>query len=86
MTEQKPMANVFKTLKTERDELRLKIHLGKAELEDEWEELEAKWERFEGKISQVQKQAADSSEDLEAAIELLGEELKKAYGKIRSSL
>ena len=35
--------DVLATLKQERDELALKIHLGKKEAADEWETLEAKW-------------------------------------------
>ena len=34
------LENLWQELKTERDELRVQMHLAKAELRDEWEELE----------------------------------------------
>lgn len=67
----------------QRDELRVKLHLAKADARDEWEELERKWAEAQGKFAQVQKAAGESGEDVEAAARLLGEELLKGYERIR---
>lgn len=67
----------------QRDELRLKLHLAKADARDEWEELERKWAEAQAKFTQVQKSASESSESIEAAARLLGEELLKGYERIR---
>lgn len=71
------------TLLQQRDELRVKLHLAKADARDEWEELERKWAEAQTKFSQVQKAAGESREGVEAAARLLGEELLKGYERIR---
>ncbi len=73
-------------LKRERDEIQLKLHLGKEELEDEWEELEKKMQQLEVKAKGVQGAAVDASEDIISAARLLGDELKKGYNKVRKKL
>lgn len=67
----------------QRDELRVKLHLAKADARDEWEELERKWAEVQAKLEQVKKTAGESSEGIEAAARLLGEELLKGYERIR---
>ena len=38
--------DLFEKLKTERDELKVKVHLGKADMSDKWNAVEEKWESF----------------------------------------
>ncbi len=73
-------------LKRERDEIQLKLHLGKEELEDEWEELEKKLSHLQSKTKEIEKAASAAAEDVVAAARLLSEELKKGYKKIRKKL
>lgn len=73
-------------LKRERDEIQLKLHLGKEELEDEWEELEKKLSHLESKAKEIEKTASAVAEDIVTAAKLLSEELKKGYKKIRKKL
>lgn len=67
----------------QRDELRVKLHLAKADARDEWEELERKWAEAQAKFALVRKAAGESSEGIESAARLLGEELLKGYERIR---
>ena len=73
-------------LKQERDELKLKLHLAKEDLGDEWEKLEEKWSRFEAKAKSVGEATADASKDIGAAASLLGEEIKNGFNHIRKRL
>jgi chromosome segregation ATPase len=73
-------------LKTERDELRVRLHLLKAEAKDEWEEMETHWEHLEGRMKKVGEQAAESGEEVAAAGKQLAEEIGHAYQRIRDSL
>ena len=77
------MKKLEEALLQQRDELRVKLHLAKADARDEWEELERKWSEVQSKFAQLQKAAGDSSESIEAAAKLLGEELLKGYERIR---
>lgn len=79
--------DVLAKLKQERDELALKMHLGKKEAAAEWERLEAKW--HEVKVRQMPPMRDDVDEStvgVGLALELAAEELKKGYEKIRNLL
>ena len=73
-------------LATARDELRVQIHLAKADAKDEWEELEKKWADFEQKWDKVGDAAEDAAKDIGVALSQLGSELKAGYQRIRESL
>ena len=73
-------------LKQARDELRVDMHLAKAEIRDDWEELERQWEHFRQKMQRVGHEAAEAGEDVGEATSLLGSELKKGYQRIRKSM
>ena len=73
-------------LERQRDELRVKAALAKAEALDEWDELEDKWDRLKGKLRAAGEEADDASDDVKAALSMLMEELKKGYERIRERL
>ena len=73
--------SLIEELKQARDELRLQIHLGSKELQDEWAKLEPKWNEF---LKEADLEG--SAERLGAATRNLGEELKQAYERVRSAL
>ena len=74
-------------LKQERDELALKMHLGKKEAADEWEKLETKWHDIKARKMPAMKEAADETTvGVGLALELAAEELKKGYERIRKLL
>lgn len=68
-------------LKRARDEIKLKIHLGSKEMQEEWSELEQRWSSFESKA-----QLDKSIKDVSDAVKILGSELKDAYERIRQAL
>jgi len=74
------------TLQQARDELRVDMHLAKAEIREDWEELEKQWEHFRQKMHRVGHEAAEAGEDVAEATSLLGAELKKGYQRIRKIL
>jgi hypothetical protein len=74
-------------LKQERDELALKMHLGRKDLADEWEQLEAKWNELRAvKGPPLKDAAAETAQGVGHAMELAAAELKKGYEKIRKLL
>ncbi|MEM8769005.1 MAG: hypothetical protein AAGE43_16275 [Pseudomonadota bacterium] len=73
-------------LKTERDELRVQLHLMQAEMKDEWEEVEGQWEHLEARLKKVGDAAAESGGEVAAAGKQLADEIGRAYQKIRKSL
>ena len=79
--------DVLAKLKQERDELALKIHLGKKDTLAEWEKLEAKWNHLKvAKGRPMKEAAAEAAHGVGAALEQAALELKKGYEKIRRIL
>ena len=86
MTEASRQKQVMDKLRQERDELRLQVRLGKAELKEEWEALERKWEHLEGRMAGVKDEAREASREVGAAFGILADELGEAYRRIRARL
>jgi chromosome segregation ATPase len=77
---------ILEKLKQQRDELRLKVHLGKAEARDEWEELEEKFSSLKERLLAAGGEATDAKGDISTAAKDLASELKKGYERIRAKL
>jgi hypothetical protein len=68
-------------LKRTRDEIKLKIHLGTKDLQQEWSELEQRWTMFDNKA-----ELDRSAKDVSDAVRILGSELKDAFLRVRKAL
>ncbi|MCB9383032.1 MAG: hypothetical protein H6509_00335 [Bryobacterales bacterium] len=75
------MPELKSELEQQRDELRVKLHLGSMELKQQWEDLESKWESFSAKA-----RLEETSQDVSEALSLLGDEIKSGYEKIKAAL
>ncbi|MBT8443302.1 MAG: hypothetical protein KJO13_01065, partial [Gammaproteobacteria bacterium] len=73
-------------LRQARDELRVQMHLAKADARDEWEKLEPKWDEFEERLDKLEDAAEDTAEDVGKALSSLGDEIKNGYERIRKAL
>lgn len=73
-------------LKTQRDELKVRLNLAKLEARDEWDMAEKKWFVFKSKSEKIIDEIDRSSDDVVAAAKLLGEELKDIYQRIKRQL
>ena len=73
-------------LRQQRDELKLKAHLFKADARDEWEKVEGKWQQFESRAKQVGEAGEEAGEGIGGALKNLGDEMMEGYRKIRKSL
>ena len=80
------LAEVWTKLRQERDELRVKIHLGTMEAKEEWDEVEKKWQRFESKANEKKDQLVETSREVGEGVELIAKELGAAYRRIRDGL
>jgi F0F1-type ATP synthase membrane subunit b/b' len=80
------LSEEFEELKRVRDELRLKIHLGKAEAKDLWDKSELKFEDVESKLKHVSEQAEQPLSDVRDAAQLLLSEIRDGFKRIRDSI
>ena len=72
---------IAQELKTTRDEIKLKIHLGSKELQEEWDELE---KIYDDAVDEMK--LGQTAEDVGAAGELMIDELKKGFARIKAAI
>lgn len=73
-------------LKQQRDQLRVKLHLAKADAKDEWARLEKQWEEMRPKLDAAREEAGKTAESVGTALSLAMEELKRGYERLRKRL
>ena len=69
-----------------REEIEVRLHLGKLEAQDLWQELEKKWQHAEGKLKVLGEASQEVAADLGDAVRLTLGELKEGYAKLRRLL
>jgi len=73
-------------LKQYRDELRVQMHLAKAELRDEFEELETQWEKLQPRLEAAARDAAEAGREALDSLTEAGETILKGFKRIRDDL
>lgn len=86
MTLRERIEQEVEELRTTRDELRVRLHLGKLEAKELWEELEKDWEHTEGKIKNLADAGQEVAEDVGEAAQVVVDQLKEGYAKLRRLL
>ena len=87
MTDEKiDLQRLVDELKAQRDELRVKLHLAKAEARDEFEKLEKRWEHARGRLAVIGKEAGEASKDVGEAARLVLDEIRAGYQRIRKAI
>jgi len=76
----------FNTLRRWRDELRVKLHLGKAEARERWEKLEKDWEHLEAKAKLLGEASKGDLAEVGQAARQLAKEIRKGYEHLKSLL
>jgi hypothetical protein len=78
--------DLLEKLKTERDEIMLKLHLASMEVKEEIEEADKHWETLKIKAAEIADDSKETSEEFIAKAKIVGEELKDAYSRITKRL
>ena len=81
---------LIETLKQQRDELKVQMHLASMEAKDEFDALEKKWDQW---VAEAEAQAKplsnvidDSAKNVGSAIDLVLDEVKEGYERIKGQL
>jgi vacuolar-type H+-ATPase subunit D/Vma8 len=75
------LEDLLEQLKQKRDELKLQIHLGSKEVQDEWEQLESKMSDFAATAK-----LGETGEGVGRALGQVGLELKQGYDRVRDAI
>ncbi len=70
-------------LEQERDELKVKLGLAKLEAREEWQELEKKMESLRGRLKAAGEEAREASGDVGAALDVVADEIKDGFNRLR---
>ena len=77
-------------LEREREELRVRVHLAKADARDEWDKAERKLAELREKLRQragsAKGEAKDSMQDIGEAGKQLVQEIKQGFERVRKTL
>lgn len=76
----------WKALQRSRDELRVQIHLGRAEAKEQWERIEHRYQEAESKLKSIARESEAPLREVRAAAKLLLQEIREGYRQIRSAL
>lgn len=77
------LQKLMRQLEQERDELKMKLGLAKLEAREEWQELEKKMATLRSRMKVVGGEAKETSADVGAAIDVVAEEVKDGFDRLR---
>lgn len=77
---------LIQDLTQQRDELKLKLHLGTQEAKEQWEKLEEKLHRLKERLEPARGAAEESAGNVWEAVRLLAGEVKDGFDRIRNSI
>jgi len=84
--EKNPIGELISTLKQQRDELAVKIHLGAAEAKEEWENATDKLDELTQDYDPLKHAVSESAESVTESMKLVAEEVMTSFDRIRKSL
>jgi dsDNA-specific endonuclease/ATPase MutS2 len=85
MAEKIKLDDIIESLRQERDELNLQLHLAKAEVKQEWEQLEKKWDNLEQRFDSFGNEAKASAGEVAASLRQIAADLDRAYKRLRKN-
>jgi hypothetical protein len=74
------------SLRTLRDELRVRVHLGAKDAQDRWQDAERAWHKLEAQLEPLGRATAESAHEVRAAVQLLASTLREACGHIKAAV
>ena len=86
MTNRNRLEELISALEQQRDELALKIHLGKKEAKDEWEQVTTKLDELTESYKPVKIAMKESASNVTEALFNVGKEIQESFQRIRKSL
>jgi hypothetical protein len=86
MPHKQTLAELIETLKQERDQLAVKVHLANAEARQEWGKLREKLDRLLADYEPARKAASQSAHDVGGALKVVAQEIKAGFERIRKAL
>ncbi len=84
--DRKQLDDLICSLKKQRDELAVQIHLGKAEAKQQWDKVTAQLDQLNRDYQPAKEAAEESAENILAALKLVAGEVQEGFDRVRKSL
>lgn len=84
--QQSAVAELISALKQQRDELKVRIHLGSEEAKQEWEKLEENLRQLMARHEPLKQAVDETADDVWESLKLVASEIKDGFQRIRKSL
>jgi biopolymer transport protein ExbB/TolQ len=84
--DRKQLDDLICSLKKQRDELAVQIHLGKAEAKEQWDKVTAQLDQLSKDYQPAREAAEESAENILAALKLVAGEVQEGFDRVRKSL
>ncbi|MAT68171.1 MAG: hypothetical protein CMJ58_01470 [Planctomycetaceae bacterium] len=86
MSERDQLNDLVESLKQERDELKLRMHLAGMEVRDEYERLSGRVSELNAQFEPVREATEDAAGNVFAALMLAADEMKNGFQRIRQAV
>ncbi len=86
MSERDNVNELIETLKQQRDELRLHLHLAGQEAKDEYDRLSDRMTELSDQYEPARQAMAETADNIFAALKLAAEEMKHGFERVRKSI
>jgi len=80
------LSETISTLKQQRDEIALKMHLAESEAKQEFEQSKEKLEQLSSEFDPLKDAVGESAENVVASLKLVADEVVSSFDRIRKSL
>ncbi|MFG0334980.1 MAG: hypothetical protein ACF8TS_16610 [Maioricimonas sp. JB049] len=80
------LRELISTLRQQRDELAVRIHLGSAEVKEEWNALNSRLQELLDQYEPLRDATAASASGVWESLKLVGEEIRDGFSRIRRTL
>ncbi len=82
MNLKKELDELTESLKQQRGEIFVQIHLASMDAKQEWQKAEKNWDKFVDGLGVVTDESKETSAELLHATKVIGDELKQTYKRI----
>jgi len=86
MSDRDHLAELISSLKQQRDELALQIHLGKEEAKEEWDKVTAKLDELTKDYEPLKDAVGETAGNVFDALKLVAGEVEEGFQRIRKAL
>jgi len=86
MNIKKELDELTDTLKQQRDEIEVQIHLASMDAKDEWQKGEEQWGEFVDALGVITDDSKEAGAEVIHATKIIGDELKETYTRISEKL